>query len=74
MTGKVSNIPIDKKFGFISGEDGLEYFFHESDVSEHGFDMIASKFRKSGGGKIGVTFETLRTDKGPRAANVTLTT
>ncbi len=72
MTGKISNIPADKKFGFISGEDGLEYFFHESDVPEQGFVTLATKFRKMGGGKVGVTFETLRTEKGPRAANVTL--
>lgn len=72
MTGKISNIPIDKKFGFISGGDGLEYFFHETDVFDHGFDFLASRFRKEGGGKIVVTFDTLRTDKGPRAANVTI--
>lgn len=72
MTGKVSNVPPEKRFGFISGEDGLEYFFHETDVADHSFNVIATKFKKEGGGKVGVTFDTLRTDKGPRAANVTL--
>lgn len=72
MTGKISNIPMDKRFGFISGGDGLEYFFHESDVSDEGFNALAAKFRKEGGGAIEVTFDGSRTPKGPRATNVAI--
>ncbi len=74
MTGKVSNVPPDKKFGFISGGDGQEYFFHESDVVENGFNELATKFRKEGGGKVEVIFESTKTPKGPRAKNVSIFT
>lgn len=70
MTGKISNIISDKKFGFISGEDGLEYFFHKSDVLEDRFDSLSALFRSHGGGVVRVSFDTDRTTKGPRARDV----
>ena len=72
MTGKISNLPIDKSFGFISGEDGLEYFFHESDVADRGMDDLRRTYKSMGGNKVKVTFEASKTSKGPRASNVTI--
>lgn len=32
MIGKVKTYSTHKKYGFISGDDGKEYFFHESEI------------------------------------------
>lgn len=71
MTGKVSNIVVLKKFGFISGENGQEYFFHVSDVDGE-WDELVADFDNVGGGKIKVLFEPIKTPKGPRAKNVSI--
>lgn len=34
QTGKVKFFNRDKKFGFIQGDDGVDYFFHETGLSE----------------------------------------
>lgn len=60
MKGKVKFFNESKGFGFISGEDGKEYFVHSTGLSE--------------GVSIGegdsVTFEIEQGDKGPKAAKV----
>jgi cold shock CspA family protein len=33
MTGKITRVMEGKGFGFISGEDGQDYFFHRSVLS-----------------------------------------
>ena len=71
MTGIVSNMILTKKFGFISGENGQEYFFHMTDVPFDWNDIVAL-FSKNGGGKVKVEFEAVKTPKGPRAKNVSL--
>lgn len=70
MTGTVSNILEAKKFGFISGENGQEYFFHMADTED--WDKVSSEFSKNGGGKIKVSFDPIKTPKGPRAKNVSI--
>lgn len=71
MTGIVSNVIVTKKYGFISGDNGQEYFFHALDA-EGWWDGIVSAFSKVGGGKVKVDFEAVKTPKGPRAKNVAL--
>lgn len=51
----------DKGFGFITAEDGKEYFFHQSGVN-YNFDHL-----KKG---MSVTFEPGEGLKGPRAEDV----
>lgn len=65
MTGTVNTVFPTKGFGFISGENGQEYFFHRTDTSD--WDVITTRFSND---KIRVIFKPLETSKGPRAANV----
>jgi len=69
MVGVVSNVVSSKKFGFISGENGQEYFFHMTDMMSD-WSTLVLDFYRIGGGKIKVEFEALKTPKGPRAKNV----
>lgn len=59
MKGKVKFFNSTKGFGFIAGEDGKEYFVHESAVKEGTIDKDDE-----------VTFDVEQGDKGPKAANV----
>ena len=36
MTGKIRTLRVDKGFGFIKGDGGNEYFFHQSAVYGEG--------------------------------------
>jgi cold shock CspA family protein len=68
MTGTVVRLMPEKRFGFLKGEDGKDYFFHQSDF--HGFfDDLVEDFNAKR--TIEVTFEVTPSDKGPRAAGVT---
>ena len=63
MTGTIRTLRVDKGFGFIKGEAGQEYFFHQSAIYGEGIDML----------RVGDTVEyTLGPEgpKGPRAENV----
>lgn len=71
MVGSVSNIISIRKFGFISGENGQEYFFHMTDMDSD-WDELLFDFSRAGGGKVKVTFEPVKTPKGPRAKNVSV--
>jgi cold shock protein len=63
VNGTVKRVVTERGFGFISAEDGQEYFFHRSGVdSSLVFESIAVGER--------VTFEIERSDKGPRAGHV----
>jgi CspA family cold shock protein len=63
LNGTVKKTVPDRGFGFISAEDGQEYFFHRSSVD------AGLEFDRLAGGER-VTFDIERSDKGPRAANV----
>lgn len=63
MTGTVKKLVPERGFGFISAEDGQEYFFHRSGLDTSlSFDTLAAN--------EAVTFEVERSDKGPRATRV----
>ena len=63
MSGKVKKLIAGKDFGFIKGESGQEYFFHQSD--------FMGDFHSLEEGTE-VNFEAKKTPKGLRAANVIL--
>ena len=51
-----------KGFGFVSGEDGIDYFVHHTSIQGNGFKSLAE------GDKV--TFDTEKGEKGPKAINV----
>lgn len=62
MTGTIKTLNKEKKFGFIAGEDGIDYFFHASNLKNCGFEEL-TRGRE-------VTFEDAEGSKGPRAEDV----
>jgi CspA family cold shock protein len=63
VTGTVKKVVAERGFGFISAEDGQEYFFHRSGLdSSLSFENLATDER--------VSFEVENSDKGPRARQV----
>ena len=62
-TGTVKKIVSERGFGFITADDGKEYFFHRSAL-----DTSLTFDRMSGGEKVEFQVET--SPKGDRAANV----
>lgn len=60
MKGKVKYYNRLKRFGFITAEDGTDYFVHESGIKQG----VALKDNDA------VTFDIEQGDKGPKAANV----
>ena len=62
--GTIKKIVADRGFGFITDEEGKDYFFHrDSLVAPLNFDSLV-------GGEA-VTFEIQDGPKGPRAIQVT---
>lgn len=61
MKGKVKFFNQERGFGFIAGEDGKEYFVHQTGLKE-GVTI---------GENDAVTFDIEQGDKGPKAVNVT---
>lgn len=64
-TGTVKRIVTDRGFGFIADDAGNEHFFHFSGLSE---GLTIETLRE--GQKV--NFETERSQRGPRATNVTV--
>jgi cold shock protein len=62
MKGTVKFFNRMKGFGFIAGEDGKEYFVHETGLKE---GVTISENDK-------VTFDVEEGDRGPKAVNVSL--
>jgi CspA family cold shock protein len=60
-TGTIKKLVSDRGFGFITADDGKEYFFHRTGV-EGDFDVL------TGGEKVSFEIET--SPKGPRANKV----
>jgi CspA family cold shock protein len=61
MTGTIKRIVRDRGFGFIHREDGRQWFFHRSGVSDR-FDTLTEGQK--------VEFEEEPSTKGPRATKV----
>ncbi|MBQ7995826.1 MAG: cold shock domain-containing protein [Bacilli bacterium] len=64
MTGKVKNFNPQKGYGFITGDDGQDAFFHWSSIKMDGYKTV----------NIGdkVEYEAVKTERGLRAENVTV--
>jgi len=60
MNGTVKFFNVSKGFGFITGEDGKDYFVHMSGLKA---DVTIKEGDK-------VTFEIVQGDKGPKAEQV----
>jgi CspA family cold shock protein len=65
MTGRILRLAIEKGFGFITGDDGQDYFMHRTAIRD------GSVFETLREGQT-VTFDATRGDKGLRAENVRL--
>jgi len=63
-TGTIARLLIDKGFGFIRDESGLEHFFHRSSVQGAVFELLREGQR--------VDFVIEESQKGPRAGDVRL--
>lgn len=61
--GTVKRIVGDRGFGFLADEEGKEYFFHLSGL---GAGLTIEQLREGDR----VTFDVERSDRGPRATNV----
>jgi len=62
-TGTIKKVVSDRGFGFISGEDEKEYFFHRDGLdSSLDFDRLV--------GGESVEFDVEQSPKGPRATKV----
>lgn len=62
LEGTVKWFNESKGFGFISGEDGQDYFVHHTNINAAGFKTLAEGEK--------VQFESEQSDKGLRAINV----
>ncbi|NDI77338.1 MULTISPECIES: cold-shock protein [Psychrilyobacter] len=62
LKGTVKWFNDDKGFGFISAEDGNDYFAHFSQIKKDGFKTLQEGEE--------VTFEITQGDKGPQASNI----
>lgn len=62
-TGTVKKVIADRGFGFITAEDGKDYFFHRS-----GVDAALDFDRLVGGERV--EFQVEPSPKGPRAVRV----
>ena len=60
MSGTIKRLVSEKGFGFVAGQDGREYFFHQSSCQSF------ATLREG----QSVTFEAGQGPKGPRAENV----
>jgi len=62
MKGTVKWFNKDKGFGFITGEDGKDYFIHFSGIAGEGFKSLEEGQN--------VTFNVTEGQKGPMAVDV----
>jgi len=62
MKGTVKWFNSDKGYGFITGEDGKDYFAHFSQIQAEGYKSLEQG--------QSVTFEVVEGPKGPNASNI----
>jgi CspA family cold shock protein len=62
MTGRIKKIVSDKGFGFITGDNKKDYFFHRSDLDGEVFEHLNPKQK--------VSFEEYMKDGKDRARKV----
>ena len=62
LKGTVKWFNDDKGFGFITAEDGNDYFAHFSQINKEGFKTLQEGAE--------VTFEITEGAKGPQASNI----
>jgi CspA family cold shock protein len=62
VTGTIRTLRVDKGFGFIKGDNGQEYFFHQSAIYGEGIADLREG--------DSVEFDIGQGPKGPRAENV----
>ncbi len=62
MKGTVKWFNAEKGYGFITGEDGIDYFAHYSQIQAEGYKSLDQ-------GQT-VSFEVVNGPKGPNAANI----
>lgn len=62
MTGTVKWFNELKGFGFVTGDDGKDYFVHFSGIKSEGFKTLKEGQK--------VSFDLNEGDKGPQAVNV----
>ncbi|HSG86966.1 MAG TPA: cold shock domain-containing protein [Candidatus Limnocylindrales bacterium] len=62
-TGTIKKVVADRGFGFITAEDGKDYFFHRD-----GLDSSIDFDRLVGGERV--EFQIEQSPKGPRASQV----
>ena len=62
MKGTVKWFNAEKGYGFITGEDGVDYFAHYSQIQVEGYKSLDQG--------QSVSFDVLDGPKGPNAANI----
>ncbi len=63
MTGVIKKLTKDRFFGFIRAEDGVEYFFHQSELRD---GLVFLDIEEG----LAVQFDAQQAPKGPRATNI----
>jgi CspA family cold shock protein len=61
--GTIKKVVADRGFGFITAEDGKDYFFHRNEL-----DSTLDFDRLNGGERV--SFDVQQSPKGPRATRV----
>lgn len=70
MKGLIKSLSAERQYGFIKASNGTEYFFHKNAFNGHWIDLV-DDFAKPNSDPIRVTFIPSKSNKGPRAENVT---
>lgn len=65
MKGKIKWFKADKGYGFIAGEDNVDYFVHHTQLPK---DKLQDKLNDQE-----VTFDAITGDRGPQAQSVKFT-
>ncbi len=63
MNGMIKKITRDRGYGFIRAEDGVDYFFHRSELRG---GLTVDELQEG----RRVVFDAIQGDKGPRAADI----